>query len=77
MKNLLSSICILLFLSACSKSDEPPGTDLFVSNGVLIANEGNFQWGNASLSYYDIENNQVHNNLFQAVNNRLLGDVFQ
>ena len=51
MKNLLSSICILLFLSACSKSDEVPGTDLFVSNGVLIANEGNFQWGNASLSY--------------------------
>ena len=46
MKNLLSSICILLFLSACSKSDEAPGTDLFVSNGVLIANEGNFQWGN-------------------------------
>ena len=64
MKNLLSSICILLFLSACSKSDVAPGTDLFLSNGVLIANEGNFQWGNASLSYYDIENNLIKEKTF-------------
>ncbi len=43
--------------------------------GLFIANEGNFMYGNASLSYYDPERKHVENEVFARANAQKLGDV--
>jgi len=45
--------------------------------GVFIVNEGNFWYGNATLSFYDPEKKTVINKLFYNVNALPLGDVGQ
>ena len=45
--------------------------------GLFICNEGNFQYGNATLSYYDPESKKVENEVFYRANAMKLGDVAQ
>lgn len=45
--------------------------------GLFITNEGNFQYGNATLSYYDPDSKTVENELFYRANAMKLGDVAQ
>ncbi len=72
------TILIILLLVSCEK--EPVETiyfDLAGKDGVFITCEGNFMYGNASLSFYDKEEKRVYNQIYAARNNAPLGDVAQ
>lgn len=48
------------------------------ASDVLILNEGNFGWGNGSISHYQPTSKAVSNNVYQQANNNTpLGDVIQ
>jgi len=70
---------LFFFFTACEKkpqdNNQPPLIEK--GKGVFILNEGNFQWGNASVSYYRTDNNTLYDDIFNTINNRHLGDVCQ
>ena len=47
------------------------------ARGLYICNEGNFQYGNATLSYYNPDTKEVENEVFYRANAMKLGDVAQ
>lgn len=48
-----------------------------IGSGMFVLNEGNYQFSNGSLTFYDIQADTVANNLFYKVNNIPIGDVAQ
>lgn len=74
----IAAALLLAALTGCMKWDYGP-TEEFAApdGGLFILNEGNFQYGNASLTYYDPETKQAENELFRRANGFRLGDVAQ
>lgn len=71
---------LLLFFTVVSCMDyEPSEKKEFQAPqyGLFITNEGNYQYGNASLSFYDPEKKEIENDIFYRSNSRKLGDVAQ
>lgn len=71
----------LLGLQACVK-DKPvkpstANTTIQSAHQVLVINEGNYGWGNASVSVYDDSNGSIVADYFKSQNNLNLGDVCQ
>ena len=78
MRKIFKIAALLIFCWSCT--EEPVETvffDLDTKNGIFISCEGNFMYGNGSLSFYNMENRKVTNQLFYARNNAPLGDVVQ
>lgn len=67
----------ILLLLSCSK-DKEIDVPYPVQGGVFICNEGNYMYGNASLSVYDPQVKTVQNQIYARANSGVaIGDVFQ
>ena len=68
----------LLFSTSCMEWDYGLEEDFdFSGQGLFVCNEGNFQYGNATLSYYNPATKEVENEVFYRANAMKLGDVAQ
>lgn len=80
-------LLLSLILLQCKKPDDPGSNPSGnnnnnngprpYQNGVWVVNEGNFNYGNGTLSFLFRSDGQVVNDVFPLVNKRPLGDVFQ
>lgn len=77
VKNILFIFVILL--TSCMKWDYENGGVDFSSpeKGLFIICEGDFQYGNATLSFYNPDENTIENEVFFRANGMKLGDVAQ
>lgn len=79
---LIGQFILISFLINACKSDKPedeikPTINLQSKHGIYIVNEGNFQFGNASISYYNPDDKSIVEDLYKQINNHNLGDVCQ
>ena len=72
----INFIFIIVFFVSCKK-EEPPVTAISETfkNGYLVLNEGLFQQNNSTLSWIDLSDDSVTENIFSSINNRPLGDT--
>lgn len=71
-------LLLLAGATACMKWEAgEPEQISFPPHGLFITNEGNFQYGNATLSFYNPDSKTVENEVFSRVNGMKLGDVAQ
>ncbi len=72
-------LLIVVLLQGCMKDDELWDFERLeyehLNRGMFVVNEGNFTYGNASLTYYGLEDKQVLNEVFFNTNALPLGDV--
>ena len=73
------SLCLIILFSSCMKWDYGYGDEEFkiTGEGLFILNEGNFQYGNSTLSFYSPATNEILNEIFLRANGMRLGDVAQ
>lgn len=80
---LKGSLAVVLFsffqfyFTACKPEPIVPVVEYNENDGVFICNEGNFTYGNATLSFYNSDSSKVQNQVFYNANNFPLGDVVQ
>jgi len=74
-------LAAFVLLPSCKKDKPEPESDQPVNvgetGGVYITNEGNFGFGNAKVSYYNIASSSAVEDLYQPANGVALGDVCQ
>jgi len=75
-------ICILIavWMTSCTQEpiEPPPINAIFKAGaGAFVLCEGNFNYGNASIDYYNIETNTIHSNIYSEKNQEPIGDVLQ
>lgn len=76
--SLLSVAAAVLLFPSCMKWDYGEEVEFDASGpGLFIVNEGNFQYGNATLTFYNPAGNDVENEVFFRANGMRLGDVAQ
>lgn len=73
--SVLITLLILLMLS-CTKDENNAVKGKF-SNGMFVVNEGPFQTGTGTITFFNSDSNYVKQNIFELVNNRPLGNIAQ
>ena len=69
LRQILPAALCLSALGGCMKWDYGRTEDFSATErGLFIVNEGMFQYGNATLSYYDPETKTVENEVFHRAN---------
>lgn len=71
----LAVFAVLVFYS-CKKEDVDSIKGSF-SNGIFIVNEGQYTSGTGTITFYNPDSNYVKQDIFEAINNRPLGNVAQ
>lgn len=68
---------LILLVASCKKETIKPSADIpaTLKAGLLVLNEGMFQFNNAKLSWINNEDQLVNNDFFEQKNNRSLGDT--
>ncbi|HUX57298.1 MAG TPA: DUF5074 domain-containing protein [Bacteroidales bacterium] len=75
MKKMFIMASLYIAIVSCTKVSDDPAGSFLTGSGVFIINEGNFRWGNGSLSFYSYDSSKIYNDLFLNINDRPLGDV--
>jgi YVTN family beta-propeller protein len=75
MKSIFLTLLLVFTLVSCSKEPELPPSDVIMGGGVLLLNEGNFNSGNGSLSFFSYDSMNISNDIYYKINSRPLGDV--
>ena len=70
-------ISLSVAFSSCKKDTILQHDNEFNKGGIFIVNEGNFSSANASVTYYDPDNDSIINDVFYRANKVPLGDVAQ
>jgi YVTN family beta-propeller protein len=73
---LFLSVVIVAALSSCKKDGNNAVTGVF-SKGIFIVNEGPFQSGSGTITYFQPDSSLVKQDIFEAVNGRPLGNIAQ
>lgn len=75
MNKIIPFLFLVIFTVSCSDPENGQGDYYLRGEGAFIVNEGNFRWGNGSLSFYSYDSARLYNTVFESVNGRPLGDV--
>lgn len=75
-------VLIVLTILSCNKNEIGPqfpeeSEKIEGASGFWILNEGLWNWGSASVSFYDTQRKQMSNLVYQTKQNTPLGDVLQ
>ncbi len=73
---LLPALISLAFLASCTKVENEPEKGAF-SDGVFIVNEGPFQTGTGTITFFKPDSNLIRQDIFESVNGRPLGNIAQ
>ncbi len=76
MRYIFIFISFLFIFFSCKKTIKKPEFSL-EKPGIYVVNEGNFTYGNASLSYINLTKDTIYNNIFYKTTTFPLGDVAQ
>lgn len=72
---IFTSMLLTVFVS-CNKDEDSPKTGKF-TNGMFIVNEGPFQTGTGTITFFNTDSNYVTQDIFELINNRPLGNIAQ
>lgn len=64
-------------MGSCKQEPDPVLESTIEHGQILVLNEGNFSWGNASIALYNPHSKVLSPAIFESVNNRPIGDVLQ
>jgi len=72
---LVTLLLFLLSITPGCKEDELPPEVTIQGSELIIANEGNFGWGEGTISTYDPDSKTVQNEVYKSGNGSSLGNV--